>query len=570
MRISISDLGRYCLIGFITLTLNFSCNCNKNAKKEAIKQDELIGPAKINYMTLLEGQFGYYSKKVTATNYKGLIESFDYFISNKNDSGVVIYFHGGLVNPVTAYTQPISDGFDKAYRKGNCIPFSILYGGGLGETFWSLPEALLSSENDNSLSWGDSFIDDNADSMDLILSEIYNSASFNYLAIQLAKYLKIKLPSETTNLISSQIENEYHSITNLDIDNLHRKLSATIENHDSILYKQLMSSLIDTAKIFDSLAISMDSLLFNDEYFKELVMYDIHTLVNNDGQSELLYTSPRDFYDIGMIVYNVLRRYYLGRDHGLLCTLIEEIAMNSRYFKIVNGLGYRGWSAIKNLTYLPFTCNGSGCDKAGYDLLDQLVRYNSISGNKTITLLGSSTGSVFICNLLLAASMDDKYKDLNFNVIFCVPACTFELMAKTINKAGKHIKDIYIFTLSEYDDLRAGVVYEGSILYFVSAICEKDTYHDKPILGMERFYKKDFLLSKRIKPRFKTDVETVIGFIQTKVPKGAPITERIIFSSKSCTHPTLCNLGKKHGDVIRNEYVLTSISQLLLQFNLEL
>lgn len=53
MRISISDLGRYCLVVLITLTFNFSCHSNKNAKKEAIKQDKPIGLAKIIFIYYL-------------------------------------------------------------------------------------------------------------------------------------------------------------------------------------------------------------------------------------------------------------------------------------------------------------------------------------------------------------------------------------------------------------------------------------------------------------------------------------------------------------------------------------
>jgi hypothetical protein len=179
------------------------------------------------------------------------------------------------------------------------------------------------------------------------------------------------------------------------------------------------------------------------------------------------------------IVFRTHQRHREGRDHGLHCTLFEEI-FRALYF---GKIGAQLWRLMKTSTENAFREHAVG---------DTMLRY--IDGSrkngalKPITLVGHSAGSIFICWLLRHAR--EHYPELKFDVIFLAPACTMRLFCDTLDLALPSLRSFRCFAMSdelEQADCSVRTIYPRSLLYLVSGLLEDEP--DTPILGMQRFYK---------------------------------------------------------------------------------
>jgi hypothetical protein len=184
---------------------------------------------------------------------------------------------------------------------------------------------------------------------------------------------------------------------------------------------------------------------------------------------------------IVVIVASIISRFADRRDHGRYLTIIEEIL---REFYVGNAGGYL-WEGMKETVEGAFAfdanCGGSA-------LITHLRSLFDDPTPTTLTLIGHSAGSIWICQLLeeFERSLPSQAK---VNVIFIAPACTFERCAKAFRIAGSRIAELRIFGMGdalERRDAIAGPLYPASLLYFVSGVLEKE--RDAPLLGMERFH----------------------------------------------------------------------------------
>src|SRR6185436_19507803 len=98
---------------------------------------------------------------------------------------------------------------------------------------------------------------------------------------------------------------------------------------------------------------------------------------------------------------------------------------------------------------------------------------------------------VYIGNLLKASdgALSD---DIEFEVVFLAPACSFEFMHSCLpffrRRVGNRIRSFGLKDAREHGYYEVPVLYEGSLLYMVSGLFEM-TEVDKEIVGMERFYR---------------------------------------------------------------------------------
>lgn len=212
------------------------------------------------------------------------------------------------------------------------------------------------------------------------------------------------------------------------------------------------------------------------------------------------------------ILVNTLDRYSRGRDHGLYATVVEEIVRESRLGG--SGLNEWGkalqWNRMKQDTLDAF---GGGADEhAGTALLSRLAAALSAGAElKRITLIGHSTGAIYIANWLAAA---DKLlpPEVTFDIVFLAPAITYDEFDRTLNKYARRIGYFRMFAMRDAleredqiwgDDqaLESGrdwrrLVYPSSLLYLVSGILESSEGEDgtltdapdMPLLGLERYY----------------------------------------------------------------------------------
>jgi len=182
------------------------------------------------------------------------------------------------------------------------------------------------------------------------------------------------------------------------------------------------------------------------------------------------------------ILFNAIKRYVTHRDHGLYTTIVEE-TLRRLY---VDSLGQIAWDLMKRDTLDAF---GSDPDCGGTAFLRHLAEWHK--DGRRITLVGHSTGAVYIGNFLQAADAVLS-ADIEFEVVFLAAACSFEFMHERLpvfrRRVGKNIRSFGLGGTREHGYFEVPVLYQGSLLYMVSGLFEMSAV-DKEIVGMERFYR---------------------------------------------------------------------------------
>ena len=192
----------------------------------------------------------------------------------------------------------------------------------------------------------------------------------------------------------------------------------------------------------------------------------------------------------------VIARFRNGTDSGVYPTVVDEL-LRAFY---VGDLGGALWNAMKKETDDTFRPGG---DRGGRLFLDALATHLPDDGSVKITLVGHSTGAVFIDNLLREVARRRRENETplpeatKFQVALLAPAATTTHFAETIALAEPMVERLRVFTMtdeSERADRVAGAVYPRSLLYLVSGALERDD-DDKsalvPLIGLSRYLDKD-------------------------------------------------------------------------------
>jgi len=214
-----------------------------------------------------------------------------------------------------------------------------------------------------------------------------------------------------------------------------------------------------------------------------------------------LFSAARLALKAAKVFKRTVGRFLKGRDHGVYVTTVEEIL---REFYVAN-IGAGVWAAMKQETEDTLQ-SVPGEDRGGSLFLHMLGQlYQQGKRPKQITLIGHSTGAVFVNNLLLAADQarhDPAHplpQDFSFgDVVFLAPACSFKQFGEVIEEHRSVFDEFRMFTMNdahEVDDTLVPVIYPRSLLYFVSGVVEREpdgsSASDLPLVGMERFYDGD-------------------------------------------------------------------------------
>jgi hypothetical protein len=242
---------------------------------------------------------------------------------------------------------------------------------------------------------------------------------------------------------------------------------------------------------------------------------------------------------------SVIDRHLDGRDHGFHATVVEEIL---RAFYVAN-IGGAIWKQMKNDTKDSFGDNPT--QYGGTALLSELGDRIQDGERPNITLVGHSTGAVYIAHFLEAADSLIP-AGFTFNIVLLAPASTFDLTAKTFIPYQARIKGIRMFTMTDANekaDRLVPVLYPHSLLYFVSGVVEPDA--DTPLIGMNRYYDP----SQYDASKFQK-IEEIRQFISN-------FTNGVVWSDSTGNVAGLNTKALKHGDFDNDPTTLVSVQEII-------
>lgn len=193
----------------------------------------------------------------------------------------------------------------------------------------------------------------------------------------------------------------------------------------------------------------------------------------------------------GLIVVaaRVIARYVRGRDHGFHATVVEEIL---REF-YVGPIGGWVWARLQQHTADAFT--GDPTTASGLVLLDAIAAaVDAGAPVPRVTLVGHSTGAIWIAHCLAAAAERQLPPALGFDVVFLAPAISCELMATAVLAGSASARLRHYRSFAMRDDLERtdavvpplAALYPSSLLYLVSGVFEPEA--DTPLVGMARYH----------------------------------------------------------------------------------
>lgn len=214
---------------------------------------------------------------------------------------------------------------------------------------------------------------------------------------------------------------------------------------------------------------------------------------------------------LARVLRAVIKRYRSGRDHGLYATSVEELV---RAFKVAgSGVNEWGkalqWNRMKQDTIDAFDPDPN--IHAATALLSRLQAAMAAGWElQRITLVGHSTGAIYIANWLEHASRFLP-ASLKHDVVFLAPAITYQRFATMLEKCQASIGKFRMFAMQDAleredqvwgadDEIAAQgdwrrYIYPSSLLYLVSGILESSVEDgktidefDAPLLGMQRYF----------------------------------------------------------------------------------
>jgi hypothetical protein len=214
----------------------------------------------------------------------------------------------------------------------------------------------------------------------------------------------------------------------------------------------------------------------------------------------------------------VWKRLRSGHDHGLYTTLIEEIAIAIGLDIILAGI----WGSMKADIDSAFRADAT---KYGGTAFLECLRA-AWNDDTRLTLIAHSGGAVYIDRLLNA--IDDRLPaKIKADIVFIAAALSFDAFAETIDDDvfKNRVRSYRFFALE--DTCEGGYwevpgVYDKSLLYLLSALCERDGDADKALVGMQRYWSGK-------KPYKTQNIMTVTNTISmgervwSPTPTGAPV-----------------------------------------------
>ena len=278
------------------------------------------------------------------------------------------------------------------------------------------------------------------------------------------------------------------------------------------------------------------------------------------------------------IIINVIRRFAAGRDHGLHCTIVEELL---RALYLAN-FGSAIWEEMEKETADAFGLDSNTF--GGTAVIEDLCKLVHDKPETTFTLIGHSAGAIYVGNFLqhvdqaLAGAGDST---TTFDVVLLAPANTADFYAQAYTR---RIRGIRIFQMEDAteqqdhllsdgtgpsDDSFLGSVYPRSLLYLVAGVCEYFQGQDgpaphgldgldMPILGMDRYFMRTEIFASSDYPSLE--------LIRTQFPTPSATRFARVLSPTDTTNPPPIGFrcgSLKHGNFPGDTETIQSIQTIL-------
>jgi len=293
-------------------------------------------------------------------------------------------------------------------------------------------------------------------------------------------------------------------------------------------------------------------LLLSEEARDAMFSTDGDNLDQVVGKEKGVFTFLAIAHFTAKIVIAAIKRFRNGTDHGVYCTVVEEV-LRSAYGNL---LGAGIWNGMKKDTVDSFE---QGLDPCGTLVVAKLRALEQAGcAFKRITLVGHSTGAIYICNFLDAAKAAGLVTPLR--IVFLAPAVTCARFAQSIAQhQNEALADFRMFAMRderESADRMLGVVYTRSLLYFVAGLLEGEATDggfssicDMPLVGMERYL-------TNAASRDNPDVRAVLDYLGQK-------PNRTVWSYVMGQAPGLNSDSRKHGDFDNDTATLDSVAAFI-------
>jgi hypothetical protein len=370
---------------------------------------------------------------------------------------IAIHFHGGLVDQETA--RQAAERLAPEYAASGATPIFVIWQTGLLETLKN--------------NWKDVF---SKEFFEGILERVLQFLVGKTEQPSGAKTGTIQLPhpDEVRDEIAKR-DKGIEPYGNLDPDNLDENLSKA----EKLQFEKAIQKDAGLTKSANDVLKQADEQQFERE-FRDTIR-EQRTAASTGAKSVAVTLAT------GVAVkalMGALRRFNRGRGHGLYPTAVEEVA---KAIFAADVFGRFAWNSMKKDAKDAF---GEGDDRyGGSALLSEIERLWADGVRPRLVLVGHSAGSIFACEMLMAAAKRKLSAAIKFEVVLLAPACTFALFDNMLTLAPDRIAGFRCFAMSEkfeQKDEVLGKVYPRSLLYLVSGALEETA--DEPILGMQRFH----------------------------------------------------------------------------------
>jgi hypothetical protein len=215
----------------------------------------------------------------------------------------------------------------------------------------------------------------------------------------------------------------------------------------------------------------------------------------------------------------VIERLNSGHGHGLYTTVIEELFIA---VGLADKLGAPIWGQMKTDIDASLAQDP---EAGGTAFLQSLGVAWTQNPKLKVTLIGHSAGAIYLQRFVEA--FDDFFMsqpNRQVEIITLAAAVSFERMSEGLLVIERRASGVRMLGLS---DKREGGywevpgIYNKSLLYIVSSLCENDPEADKPLVGMQRYW-------SRTRPYDQPYINAVTALVRSS---------RIVWSPSSKTAP---------------------------------
>ena len=414
----------------------------------------------------------------------------DAIIDALQDEGrIVLHFHGGLVN--AAAGRRISDNLQGTYEDAGAYPVFFVWHSGLLEVIRGNLKKIVEEDVFKLIEkWVAKFV------VGKVLQEPGTRGLAPSAPSDNDVLRKLAVRTEGTEPYQElQIPEGLAELTQQEQDEFARAVAGDGE------VQIVTASIIDSILREDEVATSRGIEVARRRSSKTLISAEVVAEFEQEaagaaeGQKGIV-SGALLARKAAQILVRVVQRFGRRNDHGIYPTIFEEIL---REFYLGN-VGAHIWAAMKGQTKETFDAGAP--TRGGRYFMSRLGDVIRAGRRPEVTLVGHSTGAVFIDNLLrhVEAMREDPTEplpaDFRFkNLVFLAPACTFEDFASVVERNSTLFDRFRMFTMTdaaECKDWLLSFVYPRSLLYFVSSVLETESDGSsspaKPLVGLNRYY----------------------------------------------------------------------------------